>query len=390
MFGWEFPPQNSGGLGTACKGLTQALLERKVSLVFVLPKKMGVTDSKLNIITPETGFFSPYFFDSPITPYITGRSYGNNLEKEPSIYGKNLFEEVYRYSLFGKEVAKREKFDIIHAHDWLSLGAGVEAKKISGKPLIAHIHATEFDRGGGEGIDRRVYNAEKEGMMIADKIITVSNFTKNIIITHYGIEKEKVEVVYNGVFPSHGIVSGAHKMKEAGRKMVLFVGRITLQKGPDYFVSAAQKVCRVCDNVFFVMAGSGDMEQSIIKKIAQAGLSDKVFITGFVRGEKLRQLYKMADLFVMPSVSEPFGITPLESLINGTPVLISKQSGSSEVLSHALKVDFWDIDDMASKIISVLRYESLHKCLKDNGSKEALSLSWDKAAEKCIDIYNRI
>ncbi len=399
MFGWEFPPFNSGGLGTACFGLTKALAKREMDIIFVLPKNLGDSSSVnfLKFVFPEDSYITKaYNFNSTLTPYMGEENYKSSVfgfgKDFGGIYGGNIFEEVFRYADFGKFIAKKEKFDIIHAHDWLSFGAGINAKKVSGKPLVAHVHATEFDRGGGVGINKTVYQIEKKGMEEADKVIAVSNFTKNIIVTHYGINADKVEVVHNGVEFIHkeGIEKNMHKLKEAGKKIVLFVGRLTLQKGPDYFIQSAKKVCERMDDVYFIISGSGEMEYSLIREVARLGISDKVFFTGFLRGDDLRRVYKISDLFVMPSVSEPFGITPLESLVNGTPVLISNQSGVAEVLSHALKVDFWDIDEMANKIISVLKYDSLGNCLGAYGKGEVKNITWDLAAEKCIRLYNSI
>lgn len=392
MFGWEFPPHNSGGLGTACLGITKSLSKKKTKVTFVLPKKIEGAESFLRIVSPETPYISFYSVDSPLSPYLDGKKYESYSTKGDSVYGRSLYEEVSRYSDFGWYIAGKEDFDVIHAHEWLSFGAGIKAKERSGKPFIAHIHATEFDRTGGEGINPRVYAIEKRGMEMADRVVAVSNLTKSIVVKHYGIPEEKVEVVHNGVEfeEEEGEFREVSKMKEHGKKMVLFVGRITLQKGPDYFIRAAKRVCEVCRDTFFVISGSGDMQCQMMEQVAREGLSDRVFFTGFMRGEKLRSLYRSADLFVMPSVSEPFGITPLESLINGTPVLISKQSGSSEVLMHALKVDFWDIDDMANKMICALNYDSLNRCLKENGRREVFSINWDKTADKLIKIYNNL
>ncbi len=390
MFGWEFPPHNSGGLGVACHGLAKGLSRKGVDITFVLPKKLpGVKSDFLKILNPDFSYKDSYVFNSPLTPYLTQRKYRDSSFEFGMIYGNTLIEEVLRYAAFGAVVARREKFDIIHAHDWLSFGAGIRAKEESGKPFIAHVHATEFDRCGGCGVNSLVYKLEKEGMEKADKIIAVSNYTKNIIIKHYKIPPEKITVIHNGVdFElSRKISENSHKIKESGKKIVLFVGRLTLQKGPDYFIRAAKKVLDIDKNVYFIISGSGDMENYLIEEVAKMGISDKVFFTGFLRGEELSRAYKMADLFVMPSVSEPFGITPLESLINGTPVIISKQSGVSEVVFHALKVDFWDIDDMASKMLATIKYDSLSSSLSNYGRKEVTEITWDSAAKKCISSY---
>ncbi len=393
MFGWEFPPHNSGGLGVACFGLTKALSSKNIEILFVLPKKFdGIKNNFLKIIDPGKSYSSSYVFDSPINPYMTEKKYHSLLSFKEENYGKSLFDEVMRYARFGEIIAEREEFDIIHAHDWLSFGAGIRAKIKSGKPLIAHVHATEYDRGGGYGINSLVYGLEKEGMEYADKIIAVSNFTKNIIINNYHINPAKIEVVHNGIDfkENQSFVENIHKIKSNNKKIVLFVGRLTLQKGPDYFIKAAKKICAHSNNIYFVISGSGDMEYQLIEEVARYGISDRVFFTGFLRGEELRKAYKMSDLFVMPSVSEPFGITPLESLVNGTPVLISKQSGVSEVISNVLKVDFWDVDEMANKILTTLNQEPLLESLRKNGEKDVQKVTWENSADKCIDIYNSL
>lgn len=392
MFGWELPPHNSGGLGVACYGITKALSQKKIEVVFVLPKKLtGVDESFLKVIGANSFSKKTYFFNSPLTPYLNVKKYQSFFFPSDNLYGVNLFEEVLRYSDFGSVIAEKEDFDIIHAHDWLSFGAGIKAKEKTGKPLVVHIHATEFDRGGGCGINEFVYMIEKTGMEKADKVIAVSNFTKNIIIEKYKIPGEKIEVVHNGIDFSETFSDGENNsFKKDGKKIVLFVGRLTLQKGPDYFIQAAKKICEVTDDVYFIISGSGDMEYNLIKSVALLGISDRVFFTGFLRGENLKKIYQIADVFVMPSVSEPFGITPLESIINGTPVIISKQSGVSEVISHALKIDFWDIDDMVNKILTTINYPSLQDCLRRGAREEVVNINWKSAAEKCINIYNQL
>ncbi len=391
MFGWELPPQNSGGLGVACFGLAKELSKKNNEITFVLPRKSG-NNSFFNIISGDVFYKKVIKFDSILSPYLNNESYKVALKREErNFYGSNLLDEVYRYRLSGKNIGANEEFDIIHAHDWLSFGAGIEAKKVSGKPLVVHVHATEFDRGGGS-INKEIYEKEKEGMMEAEKVIAVSNYTKNIIVNNYGITYEKVEVIHNGIDSKEEeiIHNDIHKLKEKGKKIVLFLGRITMQKGPDYFIKAAKKVCDFSDDIYFIVSGSGDMENQIMNEVARLGISDKVIFTGFLRGNELKRIYREADLFVMPSVSEPFGLTPLESLINGTPVLISKQSGVSEVLNHALKVDFWDVDDMVGKILSFLNYDALSSTLLENGRNEVDSITWDSAAEKCINIYQTL
>jgi len=393
MFGWEFPPHNSGGLGTACFGLTRAMAARQIEVLFVLPKKVGVSASFMNILFADTKRIKFLEVESSLKPYVTSEGYLRERDKILSdIYGSTLMQEVKRYALRAREIAKKEKFDIIHAHDWLSFLAGVEAKRVSGKPLILHMHATEFDRTGGQGVNQDVYNIERNAMNYADGIIAVSNFTKQKIVQHYGIPASKIEVVHNGIDECDyvNIPDKLSELKKSGQKIVLFAGRITIQKGPEYFIRAAKRVLEVDQNVLFLVAGSGDMERQMMLEAATLGISDRVVFVGFLRGEDLSAAYRIADLFVMPSVSEPFGITPLESIIAGSPVLISKQSGVSEVLTHALKTDFWDTEDMANKILGVISHKSLWQTLWGNSREEVRKVNWDAASKKCIDYYEKI
>jgi len=393
MFGWEFPPHNSGGLGTACFGLTRAMANNKIDVLFVLPKKLDVSANFMNILFADTKKVKFLEIESPLAPYVTGESYLYQRDKTISdVYGSTLMQEVRRYALRAKEIAKKEKFDVIHAHDWLSFLAGVEAKKVSGKPLILHMHATEFDRTGGQGVNQDVYNIEREGMHFADGIIAVSNLTKQKIVERYGVSPDKVEVVHNGIDECDytNIPDRLLDLKKSGQKIVLFAGRITIQKGPEYFIRAAKRVLDVNPNVLFLVAGSGDMERQMMLEAASLGISEHVIFVGFLRGDEMNAAYRAADLFVMPSVSEPFGITPLEAIISGAPVLISKQSGVGEVLSHALKADFWDTEDMANKILGVISHKSLWQTLWGNSREEVKKVTWDEASRKCIDYYQKI
>ena len=398
MFGWEFPPYNSGGLGTACFGLAKALSIHDVEIVFILPKPIDVKSDKFKIRFAQDKNFKVNLksVDYLLKPYINAKDYREDrIGIKKGIYGQSLFDEIIRYGINAREVAKKYDFDIIHAHDWMSFKAGIEAKKISGKPLVVHIHSTEIDRTGGNNVNQEIFQIEKEGMEKADVVIAVSKLTKDILINSYGIPAEKIHVVHNGIDvyeypPIDADETKVHKLKEAGNKIVLFVGRITLQKGPDYFLKAAKKVLEFYPNVYFVIAGSGDMEHHIINEAARLGISDKVLFAGFLRGEELNRIYRTADLFVMSSVSEPFGITALESVVNGTPVLVSRQSGVKETLTHVLTADFWDIDEMANKILAVLNYDSLKMTLKTNSYDQVKNINWATAAKKCIDIYSSV
>jgi len=393
MFGWEFPPHNSGGLGTACFGLTRALANRRVEVLFVLPKKVGVTTSFMSILFADEKRVKFHEIETTLKPYVTSESYIRERDSIISdIYGNTLMQEVHRYALRARDIAKKETFDVIHAHDWLSFLAGLAAKNVSGKPLILHMHATEFDRTGGQGVNQEVYNIERTAMEQADGIIAVSNFTKGKIVEHYGIPAEKIQVVHNGIDECDytSIPDRLSELKRNGQKIVLFAGRITIQKGPEYFVRAAKRVLEVNPNVLFLVVGSGDMERQMILEAASLGISDRVMFVGFLRGDDLNAAYRAADLFVMPSVSEPFGITPLESIIAGAPVLISKQSGVSEVITHALKTDFWDTEDMANKILGVVSHQSLWETLWGNSREEIKKINWDVASEKCVRYYEKI
>jgi len=394
MFGWEFPPFNSGGLGTACYGITKALSEKGVEINFVLPRNYKIDDDFLNIISTTLPKIKIKEIDSLLVSYITSENYRRRffeLKKGNTEhnYCDNLLEEVYRYSKVAAEIAAEIDHDIIHIHDWMTFPAGIEAQNVSHKPLIAHVHSTEFDRSGGHGLNPEVYQIEKEGINYADTIIAVSNLTKNIIKKGYHKNDKKIEVIHNAININDFISDKKHNHNFKNYKIVLFLGRLTLHKGPDYFLHAAKKVLNKKKEVIFIISGSGDMDHQIIEQAASLGISDKVLFTGFLRGDKLKQIYKIADLYIMPSVSEPFGITSLESLASGTPVIISKQSGASEVLNHCLKVDFWDTNEMANKILAVINNDELQTCLSENGQKEVKSFQWRKVADKIIKIYNK-
>jgi len=303
-------------------------------------------------------------------------------------YGGDMIGDTARYARFVTTIAEREDFDVIHAHDWMTYAAGVAAAKISGKPLVVHVHSTEFDR-SGETVNQQLYELERLGMHAADRIICVSRLTKSICTRRYGVDGSKIQVVYNGIdddrvqpTPGQGIASTD--------KIVLFLGRITMQKGPEYFVRAAKRVLDKYSDVKFVVAGSGDMAVRMIEEAATLGIGHKVLFTGFLRGKDVDRVFQMADCYVMPSVSEPFGIAPLEAMKNDVPVIISKQSGVSEVLTHALKVDFWDVDEMANKIIAVLRHPPLSQTLRQHGPMELRGLTWDGAAKRTADVYQAV
>jgi len=527
MLGWEFPPFITGGLGTACYGLTKALDRRAVDVLFALPKSVtDETASHVRLLSPPTaplpatsapGALSPpeapehrqsqsqapptaptdipepaetrpkpaestpppaapatpapesppeprahiefenvTFLDIPIevsgayarpgsgpvvrmdqssgTDRRAQHAVGRGLfpgaesasspaapdaasemptvpfaerqilqrvmpEKPPRAeprstgpeggpdYAGDLMSQVQQYARFALRACAGESFDVIHAHDWLTYPAGLAVKQVTGKPLVVHVHSTEFDR-SGPSVNQPVYDIERRGMHGADAVITVSQWTKNIVVSRYGVSSEKAEVVYNGVEldPTQPDNIGIERRD----KIVLYFGRITQQKGPEYFLRAARRVLEYMDDVKFVVAGSGDMAAHMIEAAASMGIGDKVLFTGFLRGRDIKRVFALADLYVMPSVSEPFGIAPLEAMSNDVPVIISKSSGVSEVLSHVLKVDFWDTDDMANKIIAVLRHPPLSRTLREHGAFEVRRLTWDGAAERCEQVYRRM
>ena len=416
MFGWEFPPHITGGLGTACFGLTKGLMNNDVDVTFVVPKAYGDESEDIRLVNASdinldvhNKIFQEHWnsleyieINSTLIPYageeeyyrITRRHEVHSEENESIFserfsfsgkYGATLMDEVKRYALIAAQVAASQDFDIIHAHDWLTYEAGIAAKKISGKLLVVHMHATEFDR-SGETVNQVVYDIERRGMEAADRVIAVSNLTRSIVIEKYGIDPNKVFTVHNAVEPAdksefHGIERG---VKE---KIVTFLGRITFQKGPEYFIEAASKVLQKDDNVRFVMAGSGDMLNKMIMRVAELKIATKFHFTGFLKGSEVDQMFALSDVYVMPSVSEPFGISPLEAMRSHVPVVISRQSGVSEVLNHALKVDFWDIDALADSIYGLLHYDGLSGMFKSLGKVEVDNMKWDNAAANVKDIY---
>jgi glycosyltransferase involved in cell wall biosynthesis len=404
-------------LGTACYGLTKGLAINGVNVTFVMPKASGDEDTSyvkiVNGSDVEVDLQSSDFFqrtgqtsyiqvNSKLIPYVGLDDYYNVInqiesgvfekstsEKRKYIfsgkYGPNLMQEVNQYANIAAEIAKNEDFDLIHAHDWLTYRAGIAAKRASGKPLVVHIHATEFDR-SGENYNDIVYGMEKEGMMAADAVCAVSDLTRNIVINKYGIPAEKVFTLHNAVEPNEKKVE---RQKFVSEKIVTFLGRVTFQKGPDYFVETAKRVLDKDPNVRFVLAGDGDMMPHIIERVAELGIADRFHFTGFLRGDDINKMFGMSDVYVMPSISEPFGISPLEAMRAHVPVVISKQSGVSEVLTHAIKVDFWDIDATADAIYGLLHYPALSKLFAEEGAAEVDNLKWEYVAKKLVKIYEK-
>ncbi|MEX2368918.1 MAG: glycosyltransferase family 4 protein [Candidatus Paceibacterota bacterium] len=396
MFGWEFPPHNSGGLGVACEGIARALVAAGHELHFVLPRSYDLCEQGVEFLFADTAGadFTVTTIDSGLySPYVTSEEYEKQQAgKGAGPYGQTLMAEVARYGQQAVAIARKVNPDVIHAHDWLSFPAGLAAKQATGAPLVAHVHATEYDRTGGNGVDERVYAIERAGIASADRVLAVSEFTRKLLIKHYGLEPEKSGVAHNGIDSEEKkeLPAVLKDIKERGGKIVLFLGRITIQKGPDYFMEAARRLLEIRKDAYFVVAGSGGMQGQMIERAAELGIADRFFFPGFVRGEKIDQLYQSADLFVMPSVSEPFGITPLEALMNKTPVLISKQSGVAEVIDHALTADFWDTERMANQMNAVLEYPALYTELATNGNREVHRISWADTADAITAAYEEV
>jgi glycogen synthase len=474
MLGWEFPPFISGGLGTACFGLTKALDRRDCDVTFVLPKHVDAGfASHVNLVSPASipahpslpppeavrkvrdahaaertplaaevletiqrnlhrvttlglpmTAPAPYSSSLPQTlvrlalesaavrrvlklpehipaelrtqlltemavqdavPESAGRG-AETFHARTNDYGGDLIAESERYARFCVAAARDLQFDVIHAHDWLTYPAGLAVARMSGKPLVVHVHSTEFDR-SGEHVNQPLYNIERRGMHGAVRVITVSMLTRNLCVNRYGVNPDKIDVVYNGV-DLDPKAAGIEPIKQS-EKVVLYFGRITMQKGPEYFIAAAKRVLDVMDGVKFVVAGNGDQAQRMIEMAAAMGIGNKVLFTGFLRGKDIQKVFGIADLYVMPSVSEPFGIAPLEAMGHKVPVIISRQSGVGEILTNVLKCDFWDVDDMANKIVAVLRHPPLQRTLRDSGFFEVRGITWDGAAAKVEAVYDR-
>lgn len=484
MLGWEFPPHISGGLGTACLGLTRALDRLQTEITFVLPTGVSeLVEPHVKLLAADGSEMPPFAsgepskpasqstrpqaavpasrstpsdpqpsnwtmqqsssmrhirvrpIDSPlISPYqsVGGRVYEipphvqENIDRarkhleeksaaerifeaatkpQPSepikpktkskrkplkpVYAGDIVTQANEYALQCLHLAKGEDFDVIHAHDWMTYPAGLALARKFKKPLVVHIHSTEFDR-SGEHVNQAIYDIEREGMHGADRVFAVSYLTRSILQQRYDVPPEKIVVVYNGIENDSTKHQSSIPMIRKGEKVVLFMGRITMQKGPEYFIHAAKRVLQKMHNVTFVMAGSGDQTEAMMDLAKEQDISDKLIFTGFLRGKEVDRVFRMADVFVMPSVSEPFGIAPLEAISHDVPVIISKTSGVAEVLHHALKVDFWNVDSMANKIIAVLKHDALSNTLRVHADVELRRLTWDEAARKCLVIYEAL
>lgn len=454
MLGWEYPPHISGGLGTACEGLTRGLARQGISIDFVVPHVYGGEKaSHMNLSEPPKdvgpkdvgmaqrsssapfqdegtnseptlaptaldlkrleieiqkipSFLQPYLRDfrilrknRPTLPLGLSAEKARNLPEvvsslfwiSPELknsdghYHGDLFDEVARFTFLAASANQNTQADLIHAHDWMTFPAAIVLKALTGLPLVLHVHSLEMDRTGGSG-NPRIEEIEKAGLHAADRVIAVSYYTRQLIHERYGIPLEKISVVHNGVYVRE-LVENYRKEATLPSKIVLFLGRITFQKGPDYFVEAAAKVIPHVPDVLFVMAGSGDMLPRMMERVSELGINKNFLFTGFLKGQDVEKMFSLASLYVMPSVSEPFGIAPLEAISFHTPTIISKQSGVSEVLKHSLKVDFWDVENLANMIIAALKYPALQQDIVALASEEIKSLHWDAAAQNTVKAY---
>lgn len=413
MFGWEFPPHISGGLGTASYGLTKGMSNQKdMDITFVIPKPYGDEDKSFmriigtsqvpivyrnvdydyvkqkigHVMDPDLYFhlrnhiyadFSYMYTDDLGALEFSGR------------YPDNLYEEINNYSIVAGVIARADYYDIIHAHDWLTYSSGIHAKQVTGKPLVVHVHATDFDRSRGN-VNPQVYSIEKNGFDHADHIMCVSEHTRRIVIEKYHQDPGKVTAVHNAVTPLEPSILAIPDKRGVKDKVITFLGRITMQKGPEFFVEAAHKVLEKTEDVRFVMAGSGDMMDQMIRLVAERGISDRFHFTGFMRGKQVYEIYKASDVYVMPSVSEPFGISPLEAMQCGVPSIISKQSGCAEILDYAIKVDYWDVDALADAMYSLVTYPAMHKFLSEEGLREVNNITWEDVGLKVRSIYDKV
>jgi glycogen synthase len=396
-FGWEYPPAKNGGLGVACFGLTRELLQDGVEVIFVLPKTQNVIGNGRFLFADQERLLKVINTDIMIFPYqqatsIISTIVGYDSTGKPIIHSRTILEEVHRFAHQAALIALSEEFDVIHAHDWTSYLAGVAAKIATGKPLVLHVHATSFDQAASDNVDPSIYKIEHESFIKADTIVTVSEYTKNIIVRKHGVSADKVVVIHNGCdnYEPPKLMPVLEELKRQGKRIILYHGRISIQKGVDHFIRAARRVVDVDPNVVFVISGSGDMTTQIIEQVGALGLSEHVRFAGPLWDEDRDRMYQSADLVVMPSVSEPFGLVPLEALQHGTPTLITKQSGVAEVLKHALKVDYWDTEEMANQILSALRYPTMRRQLVQEGKVQLRSMSWRRTAEKVRTVYQNL
>lgn len=389
MFGWELPPYNTGGLGVACYGLAKGISQLGAQLSFALPRKLPVDAPFMNLVTEGLENVKITAINSLLQAYMNEQSF-SHLRKDPQNlrYGSTIYDEAMRFGELAKGWAQTQPHDILHAHDWMSYPAAMKAHRQSGRPWVAHIHATEYDRTDGH-VNPQIAEIEYQGLNDANRVIAVSNYTKKVIEKRYSIASDKISVIHNGVDVSQ-FEPVAFRKLFARDQIVLFVGRLTYQKGIQYFLESAKQVLEMNPNTVFLVVGAGDMEQRLIMDASYMGIGSRVLFPGFMSGNRLRQLYQMADVFVMPSVSEPYGIVALEAVAAGTPTIISKQSGVAETLKNVWTVDFWDVQKMSRQILNALNFPSFSREIAKMAQQEATALTWESAARKTLDVYRSV
>lgn len=391
MLGWELPPFNSGGLGVACYQICKHLARKSVAIEFVVPY---APDSQPNFMTVHGA--TPFTAEQIM---VAGGAYDSYCYRCDTASCEHTFPgdmigQQERYTAFVEQLVQQNTYDAIHAHDWLTFKAGVRAKELTGKPLIAHVHATEFDRAGMNRGNELVHQIELSALMAADAIIAVSQFTKDLIVAKYGIPASKIEVVHNAIDPAefgeldpNNAYRYLEEMKKLGYKVVVSLGRLSLQKGITHLLKAAQRVVQQNDKVLFLIVGDGESRNEIIQTAASLGLSQNVIFTGFLRGKQWRDSYAIGDIFVMPSISEPFGLTALEAAGHNNAILLSRQCGVGEVLHNTIQFDAWDTDKLANAILNIAEHPSMQNALANNARAEAYNLTWDKAVHAFERMY---
>jgi glycosyltransferase involved in cell wall biosynthesis len=420
MFGWEFPPFFAGGVGMVCYELTKQLSSLGVSIDYVMPFApdnlkphfLSVLDASRFVshaeaqqhthlnVTSVKSLLAAYQTQEEYEETLRSLSYSSTpgtpkhaiRDNTKKLYGENLLEEI---NLFAQRVAVMveqgifKDFSVIHAHDWTTVPAAAVVKRMTGKPLIVHVHITEFNKNGGLGADPTIYDVERQGFFAADKIVTVSHGIKQTLVEQYGVPAEKITVIHNGNVQMNPVVHDGAAFK-GNDQVVSYLGRVTGMKGPENFVDMAIQVLQHRPNTKFVMGGTGDKLQACIDKTKAAGVYDRFYFHGFYTRQDADFFYDISDVFVLPSVMEPFGVTPLEAMIKDTPTIVTKQSGVSEVLKHVFKVDFWDVSKMAAQVVNLLTYPILHKTMQQNGRQEAQKLDWKKPAQECLQLYYEV
>lgn len=405
MLGWELPPHNSGGLGVACLQMAKALADERMDIDFVLPYRADhpEAESFMNVIyasdqapiVDEDGNITSMGAYSGTCIWCNSRTC-----RHAQSYGKGFVAATHRYADRVEALASRldQAPGVIHAHDWLTMEAGVRAKAMTGSPLVVHVHATEFDRAGGHAGNPLIHDIEAFGLQMADRIFAVSNVTKNIIVREYGIPASNIEVVHNSIDPNSLIpvhemspdFRYLAKMKDMGYKIVTNIGRLTVQKGLSYFLEAAALALSSNPKLIFVVSGSGELRNQLVELSADLGISDRVIFTGFVRGRRFRELYQISDMFVMPSISEPFGLTPLEAAYYDTAILLSNTCGVGELLNNVMKFDYWDTRTLADQIVGISLSPALQQTLTESVKREYLNHNWGDVARSLVGQYDRV